>query len=417
MSPGAPRAAAVVAASLLVFSSRAATAQPQSASSAGGCPLTVSHVRFESYDADYTTAARQAVAGTLERVHDVVRSTLAATSLRDLRAHATVATGLDQAMPFVAADGDRSPFTGFYQLAVFGPDFWDAGCGIKKSAGPGSASVLVVANVLGTILEDQKTPIISGADERLYPEPRVTDTVAGLPMYENQAILVTNIRRPPYLPVSVEYYMRTLIATWERDYREASTELERDASTTVAERSAGIDSLGSVMDSVLSGMQQTYEALKAQNPTAAAELAKSIEAMKQSMPETRRNIARVQASRQHAESLDAAVRRTSAAWMDSSAAMIRDAKRYLESLSPAERQADAYTGGGTPNQWGLTPRREGAFRIVRLNPDFFDRSAPRSAIQVLAIMPSKADDPARHELAMHIARKIDVTRLRALLTR
>ena len=60
---------------------------------------------------------------------------------------------------------------------------------------------------------------------------------------------------------------------------------------------------------------------------------------------------------------------------------------------------------------------EDALPLVSLNPEFFDRSAPRDAIQVLALIPRGSDDDALTKLGWELVESLDYASLTGLLTR
>ncbi|HEX3044420.1 MAG TPA: hypothetical protein VHY08_06675 [Bacillota bacterium] len=58
----------------------------------------------------------------------------------------------------------------------------------------------------------------------------------------------------------------------------------------------------------------------------------------------------------------------------------------LNAMSPAERRQTAYYSSGAEDPSGLvSPDYEGAFKLVTFNPEYYDRSLPRTAVQLIVI--------------------------------
>jgi hypothetical protein len=149
-------------------------------------------------------------------------------------------------------------------------------------------------------------------------------------------------------------------------------------------------------------MEALYEQMRQTNPAAAKELKANIEKMRATTP-------KVQAVEgQNAATLNASLRRNS----DD----LRRLDAYIASLSPSARGARAYIGGTHPDEWGLaSPAEEGTFPLASFNDGFFDTTAPRSALQVLALIPrgGAEDEAARWKML----ESLDYAALAALLTK
>jgi len=58
----------------------------------------------------------------------------------------------------------------------------------------------------------------------------------------------------------------------------------------------------------------------------------------------------------------------------------------LNAMSPEERRQTAYYCSGAEDPLGLCgPEDEGAFKLVTFNPEYYDRSLPRTAVQLIVI--------------------------------
>ena len=413
--------AALTVAVSLVFS-RSTFAQQPAAGGACELPAVRMHHERATIDdspGDWTPAMQAAAFGQLERIHEVVRAAAPLSPLRGYRVMPALNTGLPNGHPNFPAEGENAPLPSFLALRFFAPRSWQGECGLRKNT-VAVSTLAVVANVPGMILEDEKSPLLSDVPERYYPEPEIVDQVGGFPQYENGTVLVTRSGRPPLLRVSQEEWLRAVIAM----FRHMVESGERDR---IAERDTHIDvgaqgdTAAMTLDSVIVGMEQLYESMKAMNPTAAADLRKSIDRMRAAQPGARANAEKMHALQptidEQRKKNDIAVTRQ----LDSARKWIGTIEAYLASLTPEQRRADAYLGNRI--EYGYTVPRPGPgdHRIVRLNPAFLDSRRPRESIQVLGVVSSfvggssvyrqSADD----RFAERVLRAIDYQRLASLV--
>jgi hypothetical protein len=175
-----------------------------------------------------------------------------------------------------------------------------------------------------------------------------------------------------------------------------------ESSEEMSEQKSGSGS--AAMADAIKQLEALYEQMRETNPKGAAELKANIEKMRQTTPAVR------DVERRSADTLSAfAGRHTDE---------LRRLEAHLASLSSAERGAQAYVGGRSQDEWGLGHKGDdNAFPLVSFNPEFFDRSAPRDAIQLLALIPRGSDDDALTKLGWQLVESLDYASLRGLLTR
>lgn len=368
---------------------------------------------------DWPPARRTAVFHELDRVHEIVRASPLLTSLPRYRLRPVINAGLPQDFPNLALEGDDAPLPSYLVLRFYPPVTWEGACALRKDASD-VASVVVVANVPGAIVEDEKSPLLSDVPESFYIEPKIVRRVGGYPQYENGTILITRGGRPPLVHVSRERWLRAVIAS----FRKAADASEHDIAEARSEQidvAAIADTNEMVMDSMIVGMERMYEAMKSTSPETAAELKKSIDQMRAERPAAHANAQKMRALQPTIDAQRSKGRTVANKQIDSTRTIIRTIEAYLASLTPAQRRADAHYGHKV--EYGYTVPSPGPNdrRIVVLNPDCFDRSAPRTALQMLAIFSSSgaganiyAQTDADH-LAERVARSLDLPRLAALL--
>lgn len=392
----------------------------------GPCELPASYfyfdpARIDGSPGDWTPAVRTAAFHELERIHEIVRASPLLTPLPRYRIRAVFNAGLPGDFPNLALEGDDAPLPSYLVLRFYPPVTWEGACALRKDASS-VASVVVVANVPGVIVEDEKSPLLSDAPESFYVEPKIVRRIGGYPQYENGTILITRGGRSPLVHVSQERWLRAVIAS----FRKAADASEHDIAEARSEHidvAAIADTNEMVMDSMIVGMERMYESMKTTSPETAAELKKSIDQMRAQRPAARANAEKMRALQPTIDKQRVKGRAVANKQMDSTRTIIRTIEAYLASLTPVQRRADAYYGHKV--EYGYTVPSPGPNdrRIVVLDPDCFDRSAPRTTLQMLAIFSSSgaganiyAQTDADH-LAERVARSLDLSRLGALLIR
>jgi hypothetical protein len=379
------------------------------------------HARVGDTPGEWTPARRTAVFHQLDRIHEIVRASPLLTPLPHYRIRPVINAGLPGDFPNLALEGDDAPLPGYLVLRFYPPMMWEGACALRKDASS-VASVVVVANVPGAIVEDEKSPLLSEVPESFYIEPKVVRSVGGYPQYENGTILITRRGCSPLVHVSQERWLRAVIAS----FRKAADASEHDIAEARSEQidvAAIADTNEMVMDSMIVGMERMYESMKTTSPETAAELKKSIDQMRAERPAAHANAQKMRSLQSTIDAQRSKGRTVANKQMDSTRAIIHTIEAYLASLAPAQRRADAYYGHKV--EYGYTIPSPGPKdrRVVMLNPDCFDRSAPRTTLQMLAIFSSSQGgsnvyaQTADDDFAERVARSPDLKRLAALLMR
>jgi hypothetical protein len=241
------------------------------------------------------------------------------------------------------------------------------------------------------------------AQAHLLIEPTVTGHVAGYPVYEHRYLVVTKIPRPLYIPLSQEEYIRGRIASQRTSLGDTKAAIAKGSPLQqwLANRKANTDAF----------MQGN--AIVAQTDPAKAKQQR--EDYLRGMDETERML-RSQESANTGALADAS---------NGSSRTIRALEAELAGLSPGERAAPAYLPTGRNSSTrasGLASRPDGSNTqmLIVPNPQFFDQTLPRTAIQVITIdLPGMRDnepDNAADSLRVAVRGALDYARLAALLS-
>lgn len=240
------------------------------------------------------------------------------------------------------------------------------------------------------------------AHANLYLEPQITGHVAGYPVYEHRYLVMTKNPRPIYIPLSQEEFIRGRIA------REKG--LLGDTRETIAK--------GSPLQQWLANKKATMEGFEQGNAIVARtdpdKAKKQREEFLRGIDETERAL-RSQESKNMGALTDASSGESNA---------IRQLEVELAGLSPRERAAPAYLPTGrnkSTRTSGLASGPDGANTqmLIVPNPQFFDRTLPRTAIQIIAIdLPGMRDnepDDAADSVRVAVRGALDYGRLAELL--
>lgn len=386
------------------------------AQGAGGGPCAMPVEEYTHSDNTFSSGEGRAIREALARVRTAIAPVTTARAAA-LRLRTALHSGWEQAFPFWAWSGQdpfRGPVPGFMALSVYAPDAWAGSCGLRPHA-EWSSQILVLANSFGAILlptSDEKSPVARDSAGNFYFEPRITGHVGGFPVYNDLAVLVTNIRRPPFIPVSVERYLRQILVTLRAGLRTTDS----IATNAVGGGEESARTLGGVpaeMASMIAGFEAMADSMKTLNPELAAQLRASAARMRADLPKIR---ATASEAAPKIRSISRTGHDSARAMVPALRARIARLEAKLASLGPAERAAQAWYGGKHPNEWALArPGEEMALPLVTHNPAFFDRRAPRTAIQVLTFFPRRGDG-ADSLWARQAIRALDLGRVAALLT-
>jgi len=183
---------------------------------------------------------------------------------------------------------------------------------------------------------------------RIFAAPVVARTISGLPLFDDGTILITRSPRPIFLPVSAERYIRARVRQGQAEL----AELQKRHHELVGEKRSA-------------QLQRTYEHIRLTRPQDAENFLRSAT---EGDRKTDENYNRMQLQKQQE---------------------ITAYESELAAMSPEQRSAQAYSPSaylGTPGTPLLaSPNQTGARPLVSFNPDFFDRSRPRTDIQVLLV--------------------------------
>lgn len=238
--------------------------------------------------------------------------------------------------------------------------------------------------------------------DQLYIEPTVTGHVAGYPVYEHRYLVLTKNRRPLYIPMSEEQFIRNCIA------KEKST--LTDTRETIAKGSP----LQQWLESSKAGRAGFMEGNAIVARTDPAKARQQRDEYERGMAETERMLRAQEAANTGAI--------TGAATQESSTLAALQAE--LDGLSAEERSAPAYLPTGRNSSTrasGLMSRPDGdnTQMLIQPNPQFFDSTLPPTAVQIIAIdLPGVRDDlpgNAEDSLLVAVRGALDYGRLAALL--
>ena len=193
--------------------------------------------------------------------------------------------------------------------------------------------------------------------------PKVTGDLQGFPVYDTDVAILVRSRKPLWVPVSQERFLRHAVQRAAEVAKKAKEEEDRVLNEPLPE-----------------------------NP----ELARSIkEAREEGLKSAREIVAQTRAE---LTEFPGNIRFLPADY-------VQALTKELASLSPAERAAPAYYSG----DWKKTRRPSGlldaadpaAQPVVSPNPDFFDPSLPKSAVQLIVVLGISSRDkaPAQPERA------------------
>jgi hypothetical protein len=211
---------------------------------------------------------------------------------------------------------------------------------------------------------------------QFFIEPRHSADIDGCPLYEDvngnrQFLVVTKISRPLFLPLTREVYLRSIIRWFENQLKNSEDSLEKSsAAGTYRKWIAGSKERARVR-------QQTYESLKS-NPQKAEALRNQMEATEQKVTADFRQAMEKEQAEQAQGIGPLSQNEKNFAWMQN---VVSQLQTKLAAMTARERSAQARYSNKT-QFWESIDSPDGAPLVV-CNPDFLDRSLPRSAIQAI----------------------------------
>jgi len=183
---------------------------------------------------------------------------------------------------------------------------------------------------------------------KIFAAPEIARTESGFPLYRNGCIVITRNPRPVFAPVSAERFLLARI----RQARLELADFQKRHQEYVGEKAE-------------QRMQETYQRLRARN---------------------------AQDAEKYLASAQQAERQSDVTFTKSEQAKQLEIAEYqseLDSLSSEQRSAQAFTAqpyNGPPKGRLLAlPGQAGVWPLVAFNPEFFDRSRPRTDIQSLVV--------------------------------
>jgi hypothetical protein len=183
---------------------------------------------------------------------------------------------------------------------------------------------------------------------KIFVAPEIARTESGFPLYKSGSIVITRIPRPIFQPVSAERFLLARI-------RQAQAEL-------ADYQKRHQDFVGAKEEKRL---QDTYQRIRARNPQDAEKFLASAQ----------------QADRHSDQTLTDLEQKKSGE--------IEGYRAELASLTPEQRNTQAYAtqiyNGPPKGRLLANAGQPGAWPLVCFNPDFFDRSRPRTDFQSLVV--------------------------------
>lgn len=247
--------------------------------------------------------------------------------------------------------------------------------GEYRWGGEANTSANISLNYLGRTLWYTRHEQYQMPDGRyIFYTPQKTAEVAGFPLYDNSALILTRGARPYWVPVTCEQFLIAAIRFYEAALAKSKESLDRIPSDLYQEWIQGKEERRRVRE-------QSYAAVKKMDPAKAEQFRKLSEDMEAGMEAKMKamapDVARIKADD------DSHDRK-----------MIDSLRKELAGMSSAKRNSQAWRGridekeflsrGGFHSE--LVPAGTAdAGPLVAINPDFFDKSLPRSAIQVITV--------------------------------
>jgi hypothetical protein len=257
--------------------------------------------------------------------------------------------------------GNRTgPIPGYVMVGTFSYAYYAGTTRVVRSdEGP---QFFVDINSLMRLYSDS-AEIAHDEGGKIFAQSEVK-SVHGLPFY-NGSIVITGIKRPIFLPVSAERALQAKI-------RQAQTELAKEQAEH--QRQFGADRRWLAdREKRRQEREATYQRLMAVNPKGAADFLRA----------TQENEAR-QEARLEADAAKAGTANPAEQFRQKE---LDGYQAELAALSAEQRNAQAWYSWKrqTGEPFLASPGQREARPLVRFNPEFFDRSRPRTDFQVLVV--------------------------------
>lgn len=183
---------------------------------------------------------------------------------------------------------------------------------------------------------------------KIFVAPEIARTESGFPLYRNGCLVITRVPRPVFQPVSAERLLLARIRQAKLELAEYQKKYEEFVGAKAEQR-----------------MQDTYQRIRLRNPQ-----------------DAERYLASAQQAERQSDLTFTKLQRTKEA-------EIAGYQAELDSLSGEQRGSQAFVTdrNNYPPKGRLlaVSGQSGVWPVVAFNPDFFDRSRPRTDIQALVV--------------------------------
>lgn len=252
-------------------------------------------------------------------------------------------------------------------------------CPVER-AGEASGWVGVLVNDIAVLLEPFSK---DSTGWKMWLAPRRIGTEHGFPVYESRggSVALTKITEPMWLPVSQQDFLKFRIEEMKRELSQAKrvqTRAPGEQESTMAEMRQAVRDLARIDPKAAQEMQKTLD-------ETARQLRENAPAQSQEWEE---GLAK---SRQIVRALEAELAGLTAP-QRLAPAYFTNARADLETVEEEER-VNRLQIREQGRLSGLVDNGEASGRmVVTINPNFFNRHLPRTAVQLLVVKNSKTDD-------------------------
>ncbi len=222
---------------------------------------------------------------------------------------------------------------------------------------------------------------------KFYTVPRVVRSEHGFPMHEGELIVLTKIHRPMGIPVTREQYLRHFLRKTKAELNEAERMLAQRPTDTV----------DVALRQMRRDMEEAARTMERIDPNAARrmreEMAKKDRETREQMQREEPAIMAQLAERKEEIAKYRILTRRVERWLAAMTSEDRRAPAYmLNPLPGCKENADSLTIAA------MTYSEECGRPIMFINPDFFETSAPRTAIQLIVMKSFQGGDPTAAQI-------------------
>jgi hypothetical protein len=202
----------------------------------------------------------------------------------------------------------------------------------------------------------------------IYKEPHETSRVGDVPIYDEDLIVLSRTGRKPWIPATREQYLRAWLKTREAVIAEAESHI------AAYDASAPYKAWLAEKPQRQKAIEEAYQGLKRSNPQKAEEIRAQMQKMEAEMEA---GLKKNQIPAPEGQDVGLEMLRRTAA----------DARHLLESMTPAEKATAAwFMRDDSGLEAGLVaPDTPDARALMVLNPKMYDRSLPKTDIQLITV--------------------------------